>query len=48
LAGPGETYQPFVYLVSDKPDGKIEDLWFVYYKDTRADGGRLKLGSQNR
>ncbi len=44
LGQSGETYQPFVYLVSDKPEGKIDDLWFAYYKDTRADGGRLKLG----
>ena len=24
-----ETYWPFVYFVSDKPDGKIDDLWFA-------------------
>ena len=45
LGQAGETYQPFVYFVSDKPDGKIDDLWFAYYyKDTRANGGRLKVG----
>jgi hypothetical protein len=43
----GDFYQPFVYLVSHKPDAAIEDeceLWFAYYKDMRAAGGRLKLG----
>jgi len=44
LGQPKDTYQPFVYLVSYKPDGPINDLWFAYYKDTRPTGGRLKLG----
>jgi hypothetical protein len=39
-----DTYQPFVYLVSYKPDGAITDLWFSYYKDMRPTGGRLKMG----
>lgn len=38
-------YQPFVYLVSYKPNARITDLWFAYYKDLRSKkGGRLKLG----
>ncbi len=44
LGIPTDTYQPFVYLVSNSPDGPINDLWFAYYKDTRPMGGRLKLG----
>ena len=45
LGQAGETYQPFVFFVSGKPDGEIDDLWFAYYyKDSRADGGRLKVG----
>jgi hypothetical protein len=41
LGRPKDTYQPFVYLVSDEPDGPIKDLWFAYYKDMRSTGGRL-------
>jgi hypothetical protein len=44
LGETGETYQPFVFLVSYKPDGEITDVWFSYYKDFRKSGGRLKLG----
>lgn len=44
LGRAGETYQPFVFLVSYKPTGPISDVWFSYYKDLRATGGRLKLG----
>lgn len=44
LGRAGETYQPFVFLVSYDPDGPISDVWFSYYKDLRATGGRLKLG----
>ncbi len=44
LGEPGDTYQPFVYLVSDAPAGKIDDLWFAYYKDTWPTGGHLKIG----
>ena len=44
LGAPKDTYQPFVYLVSDSPDGPINALWFSYYKDMRPAGGRLKLG----
>lgn len=38
------TYQPFVFLVSDEPNGPVNSVWFSYFKDTRPDGGRLKLG----
>ena len=44
LGAKGDTYQPFVFLVSYEPDGSVNDLWFSYYKDTRPTGGRLKLG----
>lgn len=48
LGDEGDTYQPFVFLVvnnqRDVPGDTIEDIWFSYYKDTRPDGGRLKLG----
>lgn len=44
LGSPGDTYQPFVFLVSYEPHGPINDIWFSYYKDLRASGGRLKLG----
>jgi hypothetical protein len=44
LGRAGETYQPFVFLVSYEPAGPISDIWFSYYKDLRASGGRLKLG----
>jgi hypothetical protein len=40
----GETYQPFVYLVSYNIKSPPCDLWFSYYKDTRKDWGRLKVG----
>jgi len=41
----GDIYQPFVFLVSDKPTGLANDMWFSYYKDMRhKKGGRLKLG----
>ena len=40
-----ETYWPFVYFVSDKPDGKIDDLWFAYYyKGTRVSCRSLNVG----
>jgi hypothetical protein len=39
----GETYQPFLFLVSYAPAGEVTDLWFSYYKDLRP-AGRLKLG----
>lgn len=38
------SYQPFVFLVSYEPAGDVVDCWFSYYKDLRANGGRLKLG----
>ncbi len=38
------TYQPFAFLVSYTPDEDPDDVWFCYYKDTRAQGGRLKMG----
>ena len=39
------TYQPFAFLVSYKPKGRPQDVWFCYYKDTRKEeGGRLKMG----
>jgi hypothetical protein len=44
LHPPTDSYQPFVYMVSYKSSGPINDLWFSYYKDMRAVGGRLKLG----
>lgn len=40
----GDTYQPFVFLVSYSPDEVPNDVWFSYYKDTRPMGRRLKLG----
>ncbi|MBI4005567.1 MAG: hypothetical protein HY356_02760 [Gammaproteobacteria bacterium] len=44
LGTANDTYQPFVFLVSNSQDGPIDDFWFCYYKDTRQDGGKLKLG----
>ena len=44
LGAEGDTYQPFVFLVSYEPDGDVTDVWFSYYKDLRSSGGRLKLG----
>lgn len=49
LGGTGDTYQPFVFLVSYSPHDydplqTQTDVWFSYYKDLREDGGRLKLG----
>ncbi len=44
LGASGDTYQPFVFLVSYEPAGKVTDVWFSYYKDLRDSGGRLKLG----
>lgn len=44
LGKPGEIYQPFVFLVADNPSGPVDSVWFSYYKDMRASGGRLKLG----
>lgn len=44
LGKSGDTYQPFVFLVSCSPDGIPNNVWFSYYKDTRTMGGRLKLG----
>ena len=39
------TYEPFVFLVSYKPNAPVTDVWFSYYKDLRRRrGGRLKLG----
>ena len=40
----GNTYQPFVFLVSNTAEGPANNVWFSYYKDLRASGGRLKLG----
>lgn len=39
-----DTYQPFVFLVSNTPTGEMTDIWFSYYKDLRSCGGRLKFG----
>lgn len=39
-----DTYQPFVFLVRYSPVGPADSVWFSYYKDLRASGGRLKLG----
>lgn len=44
LGGSGDTYQPFVFLLSYEPSGEVTDIWFSYYKDLRSSGGRLKLG----
>ncbi len=45
LGVPDDTYQPFVFLVSESPDSPANSLWLSYYKDLRKkDGGRLKLG----
>jgi hypothetical protein len=44
LGESGDTYQPFVFLVSYEPSGEVTDIWFSYYKDLRSAGGRLKLG----
>ena len=44
LGDAGATYQPFVFLVGSEPDGPAHAVWFSYYKDLRATGGRLKLG----
>lgn len=44
LGDPDDTYQPFVFLVSYKPNDTAKDVWFSYYKDLRETGGRLKLG----
>lgn len=44
LGDTDNTYQPFVFIVSYEPKGHCKDVWFSYYKDLRADGGRLKLG----
>ncbi len=44
LGTDGDTYQPFVFLVSYDAGSPVNDIWFSYYKDTRPTGGRLKLG----
>ena len=44
LGNKDDVYQPFVFLVSDKPNAPIGAAWFSYYKDTRSSGGRLKMG----
>lgn len=37
-------YQPFVFLVSYKPNDEPTNVWFSYFKDLRDTGGKLKLG----
>jgi hypothetical protein len=44
LGKDGDSYQPFVFLVSDEATVKVTAYWFSYYKDLRESGGRLKLG----
>ena len=44
LGDKGDVYQPFIFLVSDGANDSIGAAWFCYYKDTRKDGGRLKMG----
>lgn len=44
LGKEGNTYQPFVFLVSYEANSPVKDVWFSYYKDLREEGGRLKLG----
>jgi hypothetical protein len=39
-----ETYCPYVFLTADSEAGPVTGLHFHYYKDTRAQGGRLKHG----
>jgi len=42
---PDSAYRPFVFLANyGDPAGAVTDCWFCYYKDTRAQGGRLKQG----
>jgi hypothetical protein len=44
LGDTDDSYQPFVFLVGDTPDGPADQVWFSYYKDLRSHGGRLRLG----
>lgn len=44
LGKPGDTYQPFVFLVGYSSTDEPKDIWFSYYKDLRSTSGRLKLG----
>jgi hypothetical protein len=44
LGDQGDTYQPFVFMVSYEPDRKANDIWFSYYKALRKTGSRLKVG----
>jgi hypothetical protein len=41
---PDGCYNPFAFLVSDKPDEPAENIWLSYFKDLRGQGGRLKMG----
>ena len=37
-------YCPYVFLSSYSEDGDVTDIQFMYYKDTRPTGGKLKHG----
>lgn len=39
-----ETYSPYVLLSANTESGAVTDVQFLYYKDTRPQGGRLKHG----
>ncbi len=38
------TYHPYVFLVDEERSGEIHGIHFNYFKDTRAEGGKLKHG----
>ncbi|HEY4761404.1 MAG TPA: hypothetical protein VIH42_12555 [Thermoguttaceae bacterium] len=44
LSNSGDTYQPFIFLVSDPEDDNTYYFWFSYYKDLRKSSGKLKFG----
>lgn len=45
LGNPSDSYQPFVFMVSHAKRGRVDSVWFSYYKDLRnRRGGRLELG----
>ena len=44
LGDSDDTYQPFVFLAGYPNHPDVIDMWFSYYKDLRAHGGKLKMG----
>ncbi|MEI6697285.1 MAG: hypothetical protein WCO13_14620 [Bacteroidota bacterium] len=46
LGKDNEIYQPFVFIVADKPNNEPDSVWFSYYKDLRGkqENGKLKIG----